>query len=318
MPDERADLLCRQDGVVTREQLRALGAGEHDIRRWLRRRDLVVVHPGVYVDHTGPLTWRQRAWAATLAVGPAALHGVSALRAAHGVVRPGGREDGPIHVAVEHDRRVRPPEGVVLHRTRGLGGRVRWSASPPCVRPEEAVLDVAAEARDDHTAVAVLADAVQSRVTTTSRLQQALAGRPRMARRHFVGEVLADVGTGACSVLERAYLVDVERAHRLPRGDRQAPTVVGRPGARDVTYRTRGLVVELDGRLGHSTAADRDRDLQRDLDAAACADLRTVRLGWGQVLGRPCATAGLVATLLGSSVTPCPRCSTTGRTAATG
>ena len=31
------------------------------------------MHNGVYVDHTGPLTWLQRAWAGVLAVWPAAL-----------------------------------------------------------------------------------------------------------------------------------------------------------------------------------------------------------------------------------------------------
>lgn len=37
-------------------------------------------------------------------------------------------------------------------------------------------------------------------------------------------------------------------------------------------------IVELDGRLGHDSAVDRDRDLERDLDAAL-GNTGTVRLG---------------------------------------
>lgn len=160
----------RQDGVVSRRQLLALGGGDHDIARWRRRRLLSQVHHGVYVDHTGPLTFRQRAWAAVLALEPAALCGPSALRLAHGAGRR-DLDDGPIHVAVDRSRRVEAPAGVVVHRVRGLEARVRWGASPPVVRVEEAVLDLAEAAADDHAAIAVLADAVQARLTRVPRLR---------------------------------------------------------------------------------------------------------------------------------------------------
>jgi hypothetical protein len=59
-----------------------------------------------------------------------------------------------------------------------------------------------------------------------------------------------------------------------------------------------GLVVELDGRLFHDSTAQRDRDLDRDLDAAAVADKRTVRVGYGQVFDRACWTARRIELLL--------------------
>lgn len=54
---EAYDHLMRwvQHGVVSRAQLIDLGASEGFLRRALRR-DLTTVHPGVYVDHNGPLT----------------------------------------------------------------------------------------------------------------------------------------------------------------------------------------------------------------------------------------------------------------------
>jgi hypothetical protein len=74
-----------------------------------------------------------------------------------------------------------------------------------------------------------------------------------------------------------------------------AATSVGRV-YRDHEYDV-GQVVELDGRLFHDSARQRDRDLERDLDTALDGK-DTRRLGWGQVFDRPCSTAGKVATLL--------------------
>lgn len=298
--------------MVNRRQLLEVGASDSDVARWRRRRLLTSVHPGVHVDHTGPLRWTQRAWPAVLAVEPAALAGPSALRAENGPGRRDVDEDGPIHVAVDHARRVTAPDGVVVHRVRGLTDRVRWAARPPRVRVEDAVLDVAQHATTEHAAIAVVADAVQARLTTASRLADALSTRSRVRRREFLRAVLDDVLHGACSVLEHAYLRDVERAHGLPRGHRQPATTVGRHGFRDVTYPSLGLYVELDGRLGHTSHADQDRDLERDLDDVRLL-VHTLRLGYGQVVGRPCDTAWKIHLVLralgwGGTFRRCARC----------
>ncbi len=56
------DALCaRQSGVISRSQLRDLAVPPTEIRRLLRRERLVMVSPGVYVNHTGQLTWTQSA-----------------------------------------------------------------------------------------------------------------------------------------------------------------------------------------------------------------------------------------------------------------
>lgn len=66
---ELTHLLDVQAGVIARSQLTAVHARDHDIRRMVRRRELTLVHQAVYVNHTGPLTDKQRAWAAVLARG---------------------------------------------------------------------------------------------------------------------------------------------------------------------------------------------------------------------------------------------------------
>ncbi|WP_412475321.1 hypothetical protein ACK8HH_15640 [Gordonia sp. LUNF6] len=90
-------------------------------------------------------------------------------------------------------------------------------------------------------------------------------------RRDLLERVLFDVRDGTCSVLEHCYLRDVERAHGLPASVRQTPTGVGRRGF---------------------------RDLERDLDAIAYGRKRTIRLGWGQTVDRPCRTAAGIGAIL--------------------
>jgi hypothetical protein len=305
-------LLEAQAGVVTRRQAELLGATAADLRRLVRRRELARVHPGTYVNHTGPPTWLQRAWAAVLHAEPAALCHASAIRAADGPGRVGWN-DSVIHVAVSADRRLRGVRGVRIHRLTRLDEWTLWNTGPPRVRTEHAVLDVSAEAAGEHEAIAVLADAVQSRRTTAARLRAAIEEHPSLRRRAFLADVLADVDHGACSVLEVGYLRQVERAHGLPHAERQVRDSTRGPLYRDVEYTGHGLVVELDGRLFHDSARGRHADLVRDLDAAV-AGKRTVRVGWGQVFGDPCRTAESLARLLGAAgwsgaTTRCVRCS---------
>ena len=139
----------------------------------------------------------------------------------------------------------------------------------------------------------------------------------RLRRRGLLVGILEDVETGTCSVLEHRYLTDVERAHGLPRGIRQDRVIrSGRPMMRDVVYRgprrSWTQIVELDGRLDHDNAAARDRDMERDLDAAIERE-HSVRIGYGQVFDRACSTAGKIERLLhgrgwtGHTI-PCPNC----------
>lgn len=305
------DLLALQSGVASRRQLTGLGVGVHDLQRMLRRRDLVRVHDGVFVDHTGELTWLQRAWVGVLLAWPAALCHDTAIRAADGPGRA-GRDDSLIHLAVDRHRRVKVPVGYRLHRLTGLDDRVLWNASPPRVRIEEALIDVAAATSDDFAAIALLADAVQSRRTLPRRVRARLTARARVPRRDFLHGVLVDLEHGTCSVLERGYLELVERAHSLPYARRQVRDSARGPVRRDVVYLAFAQLVELDGRLWHDNAAQRDADLDRDLDAAVVG-WSTVRLGWGQVFGRPCDTAVRVGALLNArgwtgTVSRCPRC----------
>ena len=163
------ELYDAQAGVISRRQLSTLGIGDSDIQRMVRRTELVRVHTGIYVNHTGPLSWVSRAWAAVIFHGDAALCDVSALNLA----------GDPIHVAIEWPRTGSQLPGVRLHRLRRLHGRVLWNLGPPRLRVEEAALDVAGAATTLGDAVSVLTGICQRRRTTPERLLRALEGRPR-------------------------------------------------------------------------------------------------------------------------------------------
>lgn len=263
------DLLGLQDGVVSRSQLLAVGATSELIRCKVRTRAWVAIYPGVYVNHTGEPTWRQRAWAAVLDAAPAAL-------GARSVIHFGA---GAVQVIVAKHRQVTKRPGVVVHMRNRFAESVDWNKGPPRLRIEEAALDLAAEAPTEQLAIAALTRVVNDRRTTAPRLLAALDLRQRISRRQLLTDILTDIAEGTCSVLEHRYLTKVERAHGFPVAERQVPTGVGRAGYRDALYRDFGVVVELDGVLGHADAASRDRDLERDLAAAADAQLLTGPLG---------------------------------------
>lgn len=311
MHDSLQPLLHRQGGVLARRQALECGLSDNDLRRLVRRREFVRVHPGVFVSHTGEPSWEQRAWAAVLWAWPAALCDVSALQA-HGLT--GSGPGAPIRVAVPVTRHPSAVPGVVVRRTRDFDAWVQWSSSPPRIRLEMAVVRMADAAPGEHDCVRILTDAVGSRRTTADRLLATIEQCTRLRRRKFLTDVARDVATGVHSVLERGYLHRVESAHGLPPALRQVRA--GGPGGRavhrDAVVAAYDLVVELDGHTHHAAAEARHRDLDRDL-AAAVDGFQTVRLGWGQVYGDPCGTARTLAELLrvrgwGGRAQRCPSC----------
>ncbi|MFJ9389850.1 hypothetical protein ACIRON_13585 [Nocardioides sp. NPDC101246] len=281
-----------QDGVTHRAQLVAGGLTRVDIERAVRRNELRRVHPRVYIDHTGPLTWEQRAWAAVLYADPAVLCRES-------LEAPRGRDDGrPIHVAIDHSRKVMPQPGIVIHRMRDLKLKT-YGGTPPRLRVEDNALVMANEARSEIDAIARVADVASRPYVTATTLRAALERTNSLRRRKLVQALVNDLEAGTHSVLEHGYLTKVERAHGLPEGRRQAPRR-GPTGTqfRDVEYEAYALVVELDGALGHDTWRDQARDAERSLDDLAELGAVTARLRFHQVFDTPCRTADRVGRIL--------------------
>lgn len=274
-----------QAGVLSLAQLRECLVAKHDLERMVRRREVARVHPRVYVDHTGPLTREQREWAALLYAQPAAL-----------CWRLGKQSDDVVHVAVPHGHQVRPVSGVRIHRVRNYEQMLDGRRLPALEQAHDA-LCMAHVAATDADVVGILAAAAAGRVSGR-RLHEALQLHPSLRRRRFVEALIDDVVAGTHSVLEHGYLERVERAHGLPPLRRQVPRASTRGAERrDGEYDEFGLVIELDGRLGHDSWAAGARDARRDLDDLA-AGRSVARLRYGQVFGGACETAAKIGRAL--------------------
>ncbi|MGL4176850.1 MAG: type IV toxin-antitoxin system AbiEi family antitoxin [Dermatophilaceae bacterium] len=274
-----------QHGVVSRAQaLEHLSEGELRWRlesgRWRR------ICPGVYQDHTGPLTWVARASAALLHAGPDAALALRAAAHLHGFLE---RQPQVLVVAVPNHRQVRRVPGMRVLRPRRLlttekrDLRVTTAATT--------VLDLAAAPGTTSTeAVGWTADAVARRACGTDDLAAALAERRRHPHRGSLQLALGVVAEGAQSVLEVEFVQSVLLAHGLPPMRMQVPDTVDGGGIRrDFESEDFGVVIEVDGRIGHEGAGV-ERDRLRDRRTARTGRI-TLRAGWPDVHDGPCALA---------------------------
>jgi hypothetical protein len=183
--------------------------------------------------------------------------------------------------------------GVYSTHTGPIGYDERLVAAPPRRAPAEAVLDIVGISRTLDQAAAVIAEACQSGRAHPLDIAAALTTRGRLRHGRSLRPILTDVAAGSHSLLELRYLRDVERRHGLPTGIRQR--AVDREFT-DVHYDGFTLNVELDGRL-HLIPNQRWRDLDRD-NRATLRSETTLRYGWFDITGRPCAAAVQVLDIL--------------------
>lgn len=299
------DVASRQSGVITSSQATAYGLGRRPVERLVAAGRWRRVSAGIFfVESTEP-PWLAVGWAGLLAGGEGARLGGAAAAHLHGL-----RSDPPpvITVLVRHSSRRVDREPWLFVRERP-GTRAGSVGSPPRLRVEDTVLDLAGDL-GERELIDLVSRVVQERRTTPDRLRARLEARSRIAHRSLLGDLLADVGAGAETPLELAYLIAVERKHALPRGIRQHRSGLS-PARRDVYYEVFRVVVELDGRLGHE-GLGRFRDMRRDNRAALAGEV-TLRYGWSDVRINPCVVADQVSRVLrerGWNGTPraCPRC----------
>jgi hypothetical protein len=296
-PDPWSELAQAQCGVVSRAQLRELGLSDGQIGALLDARRWTGLLPGVYATFRGPVPAVAHAWAAVLNAGFGACLGGRTALWLWGVL------DAPpptVTVCVPGSRKVVGGPGVVVVRRRTLWAHEHPVATPPRLRIEDAVIDVAQES--DAAAIDVVLRATQRRLTTPERLRQALACWSRHPRRALLKDLLEEVRVGVQSALERRYLHGVERAHGLPRSERNhTERAAGEHGRarnryRDNRYRPWGLVVELDGEVAHpGHTAFRER--RRDNRVVVGGDT-SLSYGWVEVVTDPCGVAADVAAVL--------------------
>ena len=295
LPSTLRYLARNQSGVVSRPQALRAGLSPGMIKfrvssgRWRQ------IYPGVYATFTGELNRGTRLWAAVLSAGPGAALSHETAAELH---RLTDKPAEMIHLTVPVKRRVMAVEGVSLHRSGRAAEAVQGNTNPPRTTVEETVLDLTQTAATFDDVCGWVTRAIARDLTDEARLRQAINARPRLRWRSDLHELIVAAAGGDHSVLEFRYHRDVELAHGLPEPSRQVPfvTSAGRRGRRDRVYEEYGVVVELDGRLGHP-AENQWKDKARD-NAAAAEGKQSLRYGWAQVKWKACATAAEVARVL--------------------
>ncbi|MBL8931969.1 MAG: type IV toxin-antitoxin system AbiEi family antitoxin domain-containing protein [Kineosporiaceae bacterium] len=302
-PEPWQQLAADQGGVITRGQLLALGLSASAATWLVDKRRWPEVHRGVYATGTlpgHPLPYSSRVWAGLLVSGPGA---VVAGRTALHLDGLGQAPPAAVQLAVPLARHPTQRPGLVVVRRRHLDELTHPAARPPRLRVEAATLDVAAQAARAEDAAGVVLAVLQRRLTTAERLVEALAARSRHPWRRLLTDVLLDATTGVASLLERAYVTGVERAHRLPRSernlaDRERDALGLDRGRRyrDIAYLAHRVVIELDGGT-HREPGARALDDRRD-NRLLLRDVLSLRYGWVDVTGRRCEVATEVGGVL--------------------
>lgn len=292
--------MAEQEGQATIGQALELGLSVKAVHRLVREGVWERTAAGVYSARPGVRSLRQQSWAGHLAVGGvSAVGGEAALRLA-GLDRPVDQVE--FWVPPDVQRRV---GGFVVHRDH-LGRLAHARGTLPVIRPVDALVDVGQHLPTEEL-IGLISDAVRSGRTSLDQLLGVLAERPRIHDRRRFRALVADM-RGIESTLEYAYRRDVERAHDLPRAKRAVSVSVGTRS--DALYDDYGVLVELDGRVGHLTGAF--RDLHRD-NRHTARGYTTLRYGSLDVRERSCQVAWQVGSVLeargwSGPVTRCQRC----------
>ncbi|TPG19217.1 type IV toxin-antitoxin system AbiEi family antitoxin domain-containing protein [Pedococcus bigeumensis] len=281
----------RQSDLLTRRQCLAAGMTDDALQwrvssgRWARLR------VGVFLTRPGRDDWHVTATADLLRC----LSGAPAADAAfcgRSALYLWGLERKPpvvTEVVVPYERAIASGPTLMVRRSVRWEDLVDETAYPWRTTLPATLLDVAARG-SAIDALSAVARAVQKEVVSVGELRGELARRQGHRHSRVLGPALADVEEGAQSGAEVLYVRDVERAHGLPSTTRQALSDVGRRRLHDNEYAGYGLVVEVDGRLGHEQWQDRVKDGRRDRQLLSTARA-TTRVFWADVAVTPCDTA---------------------------
>jgi hypothetical protein len=213
------DLAARQHAAFTREQARAVGVTDQQLRRLMGREEVRRVAPGVFVIAGAPPSWAQRLHVAVLSLpGSMASH-----RAAARLRGWDGFDRAPVEVVVERGRARRSaPREVILHESKDLRG-VDFDIvdGVPCTADVRTLVDLPAVVHEFRAGVA-LDQAMRRDPTVLDRVVQR---HLEVARRGRNGTVAL---RGLLAERSDAALVDSgfeRRALRLIAGSALPPPI---------------------------------------------------------------------------------------------
>ena len=259
----------RQHGVVSVEQLHALGVSDDAVRRWVERGLLHRLHRGVFAVGHRRITARGRLWAAVLACGGPQRCVLSHQSAASVYdLMP-----QPRITHVKTLRQSRSMRGIEVHR--GHPGERHEIDGLPLTSPTRTLLDLATVLTEHHLE-RVCHKAEQHRLHVEPFDGERGAKRLRRVLRRL------DEPEITRSELEERFLSLVASAH-LPSPRTNARVLDLEV---DFLWPRQRLVVETDGAATHLTRQAFERDRERDR-ILTLGGSRVVRFTWRDVIGTP-------------------------------
>ena len=255
------ELASGQDGVVSIADLRSVGLSDRQLRRRIDAGWLVAIAPRVYRIAGSPDTHRQQLRTGLLSLGERSWVSYEAAAALHGLDRSNdtveftivrGRHPACLAWPVHTTAFMAPTDVVTVDGLRVMSAT-------------RTIIDLAHSRAHRSRVEAALDSAVRLGLSHPVVLAERLAtvrGSGRWGCR-LIDRILPDAG--GHSPLERSFLRIVREAG-LPRPTTQAVqrSATGEHVARvDFLFAAHRLVVEVTGRLGHVSDAERARDAQR-------------------------------------------------------
>jgi very-short-patch-repair endonuclease len=270
-----AELAERQYGLITRAQLTELGIGSGAIEHRVRLKRLHLLHRGVYAVGQRQLPREARWLAAVFAYGP----GTVLSHRAGGTHWQLVRDSGWCDVTLPQWRRPRP--GITVHQARLPADEITIHAGIPITTVPRTLFDLAAvlPARQLERAIN---EAEVRQLWDELSLEHLLARYPRRAGARAVRVALHGRRQGLTltrSEAEELFMTLIDEAG-LPRPE---INVLVEGELVDAVWRGARLIVELDGRRTHGTAAAFERDRERDRRLQV-ADWRVIRITYRQMV----------------------------------
>jgi very-short-patch-repair endonuclease len=281
-----------QHGVISRAQLLELGLGSDAIDHRVRIDRLRRVHRGVYAIVGPRLMTRHGRWmAAVLACGPGAVLSYRAAAALWGI-RGGTR----VEVTVPRGRKARP--GIQLHYANLPADEVTVHHGIPTTTVPRTLLDLSAVVQRDELRSA-FRQAEQLGLRDPVWVGQLVERYPRKPGTPILKAVFEELLSGLNIV--RSEFEERFQAFLLNAGLPRPLTNVRIEGMEvDCAWPDQRLIVELDGRSVHDTAAAFEEDRARDRRLEA-AGWRVVRVTWRQLHKTPAELEADLRRLLGLS-----------------
>lgn len=289
-----AERARQQLGLITTDQLDALGISRGRRRTLIANGWLKAISRGVYRVSGQPADWRRDVLGAVFAAGDSAVASHATAARLWGF---DGQHGSAIEILAPHARRIAKP-GLTIRRSTDLPTADLTRIGPiPVTSKIRTLIDLAGVVDRQRLELALdgaLRDGLIREEQLIRRARQlARPGRP--GPQNLLAALGADGRARTESWLERMLIRRLAEAG-LPR---PATQLVAGTGARlDAAYVDARLVIEADGHRTHSTRRQRQGDAEREAKLVA-EGWRLVRFTYEDITERPEYIVATVRRLLG-------------------